>query len=92
MHAQLEALRRLVALLDPPLHAHLEARDCLSFFFCYRQVGGPASGLDWPGLLGCWAAMHAPVSACWAGRLGRRRFCLNVLAPPPPAAPNCLPP
>ena len=38
MHAQLLALRSLVRLLDPPLHAHLEARDCLNFFFCYRWV------------------------------------------------------
>lgn len=36
MHAQLVALRRLVQLLDPPLYAHLEARDCLNFYFCYR--------------------------------------------------------
>jgi hypothetical protein len=38
MHAQLLALRSLVRLLDPPLHGHLEARDCLNFFFCYRWV------------------------------------------------------
>lgn len=24
--------------LDPPLYAHLEARECLSFFFCYRWL------------------------------------------------------
>ncbi|PSC76650.1 TBC1 domain family member 17-like [Micractinium conductrix] len=38
MHAQLGALRDLLALLDPPLHAHLAARDCLSLFFCYRWL------------------------------------------------------
>lgn len=38
MHAQLLALRSLVQLLDPPLFAHLEAHDCLSFFFCYRWL------------------------------------------------------
>jgi hypothetical protein len=38
MHAQLLALRSLVRLLDPPLYAHLEAHDCLSFFFCYRWL------------------------------------------------------
>ncbi len=38
MHASLLALRRLLQLLDPPLHAHLEARDCLSLLFCYRWL------------------------------------------------------
>lgn len=38
MHAQLLALRSLVQLLDPPLYAHLEAHDCLNFFFCYRWL------------------------------------------------------
>jgi hypothetical protein len=38
MTAQLLALRSLVQLLDPPLYAHLEARECLSFFFCYRWL------------------------------------------------------
>ncbi len=38
MHEQLLALRALLQLLDPQLYAHLEARDCLSLFFCYRWV------------------------------------------------------
>lgn len=38
MHEQLLTLRALLQLLDPQLHAHLEARDCLSLFFCYRWV------------------------------------------------------
>ncbi|KAL6778092.1 hypothetical protein ACKKBG_A16895 [Auxenochlorella protothecoides x Auxenochlorella symbiontica] len=38
MHAQLEALRQLLELLDPPLHAHLHRRDCLSLYFCYRWL------------------------------------------------------
>lgn len=38
MHAQLEALRQLLALLDPPLHAHLARQDALNLFFCYRWV------------------------------------------------------
>lgn len=28
----------LPAQLDPPLYAHLEARECLSFFYCYRWL------------------------------------------------------
>ena len=38
LQAQLTALRRLVQLLDPPLHAFLQARDSLNLFFCYRWV------------------------------------------------------
>lgn len=38
MHAQLSALRDLIHLLDPPLHAHLAAADALSFFFAYRWL------------------------------------------------------
>eukprot|EP00193_Tetraselmis_chui_P017368 CAMPEP_0177782312 /NCGR_PEP_ID=MMETSP0491_2-20121128/18382_1 /TAXON_ID=63592 /ORGANISM="Tetraselmis chuii, Strain PLY429" /LENGTH=709 /DNA_ID=CAMNT_0019302567 /DNA_START=173 /DNA_END=2302 /DNA_ORIENTATION=+ len=38
MHSQLLALRQLVALLDPQLHAFLEAKDCLNYFFCFRWV------------------------------------------------------
>ena len=38
MHLQLEALRRLLAVLDPPLHAHLARHDALNLFFCYRWV------------------------------------------------------
>jgi Rab-GTPase-TBC domain len=38
MHAQLVALRRVMQLLDPQLHAFLEAKDCLNYFFCYRWL------------------------------------------------------
>ncbi|KAG2485090.1 hypothetical protein HYH03_016187 [Edaphochlamys debaryana] len=38
MGAQLAALRRLVQLLDPPLHAYLERRDCLSYYFAFRWL------------------------------------------------------
>ncbi|GFR42982.1 hypothetical protein Agub_g3981 [Astrephomene gubernaculifera] len=38
MNAQLAALRRLVQLLDPPLHAYLERRDCLSYYFAFRWL------------------------------------------------------
>lgn len=38
MHAQLSALRDLIHLLDPPLHAHLASADALSFFFAYRWL------------------------------------------------------
>ena len=38
MHAQLLALQKLVQLLDPPLHAHLERHECLDFFFTYRWL------------------------------------------------------
>ncbi|KXZ41575.1 hypothetical protein GPECTOR_384g191 [Gonium pectorale] len=36
MTCQLAALRRL--LLDPPLHAYLERRDCLSYYFAFRWL------------------------------------------------------
>ena len=38
MHAQLAALNSLVQLLDPELHAFLEAKGCTNFFFCYRWL------------------------------------------------------
>eukprot|EP00198_Chlamydomonas_reinhardtii_P003638 XP_001692974.1 RabGAP/TBC protein [Chlamydomonas reinhardtii] len=38
MSGQLAALRQLVQLLDPPLHAALEARDCLSYYFAFRWL------------------------------------------------------
>lgn len=38
MHAQLAALRRLIQVLDPQLHAFLEARDCLNYFFVFRWL------------------------------------------------------
>lgn len=38
MHGQLLALRKLVQLLDPPLHAFMEAKSCLNYFFCYRWL------------------------------------------------------
>lgn len=38
MHLQLEALQKLMRLLDPPLHAFFEERDCLNYFFCYRWL------------------------------------------------------
>ena len=38
MTAQLGALRNLVQIVDPQLHAFLEARDCLNYFYCYRWL------------------------------------------------------
>lgn len=38
MHSQLLALQKLVRVLDPQLHAFLEAKDCLNYFFCFRWV------------------------------------------------------
>ncbi len=38
MSEQLGALRRLLQLLDPPLHAYLERRDCLNFYFAFRWL------------------------------------------------------
>lgn len=38
MHAQLLALRNLVQLLDPPMHAFMEDKSCLNYFFCYRWL------------------------------------------------------
>ena len=38
MNAQLGALSRLVALLDPRLHDALRRRDCDHFFFAFRMV------------------------------------------------------
>ncbi|GIL66600.1 hypothetical protein Vafri_20088, partial [Volvox africanus] len=38
MTLQLEALRRLVQLVDPPLHAYFERHDCLSYYFAFRWL------------------------------------------------------
>ncbi|DBB08963.1 TPA: hypothetical protein ACH3X3_007597 [Trebouxia sp. C0006] len=38
MHGQLLALRKLVQLLDPPMHVFMEAKSCLNYFFCYRWL------------------------------------------------------
>ena len=38
MHAQLLALRNLVQQLDPPMHAYMEEKSCLNYFFCYRWL------------------------------------------------------
>ena len=38
MHSQLMALRKLVALLDPPLFDYLASVECLNFFFCFRWI------------------------------------------------------
>ena len=38
MHKQLLALRRLVQLLDPQLHAHFGKQDCRNYLFCYRWL------------------------------------------------------
>lgn len=38
MHRQLGALRGLLQLLDPQLHAFFEARDCLNYFFAFRWL------------------------------------------------------
>ncbi|KAL6757630.1 RabGAP/TBC protein [Haematococcus lacustris] len=38
MHAQMLAMRKLMQLLDPQLHAHLEAHDCLTYFFAFRWL------------------------------------------------------
>lgn len=38
MHSQLLALRKLVQVLDPQLHAFFESKDCLNYFFCFRWV------------------------------------------------------
>jgi Rab-GTPase-TBC domain len=38
---QLAALRRLVALLDPPLHAAIDAAGCADMLFCFRWARTP---------------------------------------------------
>lgn len=38
MTAQLAALRNLVHVVDPQLHAFFEAKECLQYFFCYRWL------------------------------------------------------
>jgi len=38
MHCQLLALRALVQVLDPQLHAHLERHEALTYFFTFRWV------------------------------------------------------
>ncbi|WIA09760.1 hypothetical protein OEZ85_009138 [Tetradesmus obliquus] len=38
MHTQLAALRQLVQVLDPQLHALFEARECLNYFFAFRWL------------------------------------------------------
>jgi hypothetical protein len=38
MHTQLAALRQLIQVLDPQLHAFLEERDCLNYFFAFRWL------------------------------------------------------
>ncbi|GLC59853.1 hypothetical protein PLESTB_001542900 [Pleodorina starrii] len=38
MNLQLGALRRLMQLLDPQLHAFFERRDCLSYYFAFRWL------------------------------------------------------
>ena len=38
MHAQLLALRNVVQLLDPAMHAFMEEKSCLNYFFCYRWL------------------------------------------------------
>lgn len=38
MRMQLSALQKLVAVLDPGLHAHLDRTDSLNIFFCYRWL------------------------------------------------------
>ena len=38
MTAQLAALRNLVQVVDPQLHAFFEAKECLQYFFCYRWL------------------------------------------------------
>jgi len=38
VQAQLQALRELLQVLDPPLHAHLASLDGLSYFFCFRWL------------------------------------------------------
>lgn len=38
MHSQLLALRKLVQLLDWPLHEYLKSVDGLNYFFCFRWV------------------------------------------------------
>ena len=75
MHAQLLALQKLVQLLDPPLHAHLERHECLDFFFTYRWLlilfkreftfdeVWPASGL---------------IAACWVCNRSRTLWLLQL--------------
>lgn len=38
MHAQLLALRNVVQLLDPAMHAFMDEKSCLNYFFCYRWL------------------------------------------------------
>eukprot|EP00271_Cylindrocystis_brebissonii_P004040 TRINITY_DN15400_c0_g1_i1.p1 TRINITY_DN15400_c0_g1~~TRINITY_DN15400_c0_g1_i1.p1 ORF type:complete len:900 (-),score=212.27 TRINITY_DN15400_c0_g1_i1:760-3459(-) len=38
VNAQLLAVRKLVELLDPPLHAYLRSQDCLNYYFCFRWL------------------------------------------------------
>ena len=58
MHAQLLALRNVMRLLDPQLHAHFEARDCLNYFFCFRWLLiFFKRELSYPDLLRLWEAL-----------------------------------
>ncbi|KAJ7539104.1 hypothetical protein O6H91_11G077100 [Diphasiastrum complanatum] len=38
MHSQLQALLKLVQLLDTPLHDYFKQADCLNYFFCFRWI------------------------------------------------------
>ena len=38
MTAQLEALRALVQVVDPRLHAFFQAKECTTYFFAYRWL------------------------------------------------------
>ncbi|PRW58614.1 TBC1 domain family member 17-like [Chlorella sorokiniana] len=74
MTAQLLALRSLVQLLDPPLYAHLEARECLSFFFCYRWL------LIWMKREFAFEEVLRLWEALWAGVPGLHLYlCVAVL-------------
>eukprot|EP00873_Tetraselmis_striata_P017495 jgi/Tetstr1/437759/TSEL_026413.t1 len=58
MHTQLLALRQLVELLDPQLHAFLASKDCLNYFFCFRWVLIQFKReFDFEGVLRLWEAL-----------------------------------
>mmetsp|Transcript_12268 Transcript_12268/g.40285 ORF Transcript_12268/g.40285 Transcript_12268/m.40285 type:complete len:762 (-) Transcript_12268:302-2587(-) len=73
MHAQLNAIRRMIEALDPAVHAHLERADCTNYFFLFRMILVHFKReFEFPEVLRLWEAL-------WSNHHGRH-FHLWVAA------------
>eukprot|EP00798_Chlamydomonas_sp_ICE-L_P015220 gene15220-21299_t len=85
MHAQLLAVRKLMQVLDPQLHAHFEANDALNYYFCFRwllvgfkrEFKSDEVAHVWEALWACPLTPHMHIYLCAAVLIHHRRAIIE---------------